>query len=218
MKGLLRDNFYAAYANEKVFMGIMFLSGIVAAVAHPNGNILIRNYMLCCLVGSAFVALESLYKDSSCRWERYKVTLPVTRADIVKSCYAGQLFWMLVGILFAGAAFGLSMLLHGYPFDLPTDILLIAILGMGIDLFMGAFFFPMLYLCGEEKKEVLLVIGCICAGSVTGGLIMLLNFLFKPKMTSAEIILAGVIVLVCAMAAYGVSCLLSIRIFCRRDC
>lgn len=217
MKGLLRDNFYAAYVNEKYFFVIVFLVGMIVAVVSPDGSIFIRNYMLICLVGFSYVALDSLRKDSSCKWEKYKLTVPVTRADIVRSCYAGQLIWLGAGVLFASVPCGVSILLHGYPFDLSTDILLIYILGISTSLFMGAAFFPLFYLCGEEKKEASLVISILSAIAAAVGLVGLLNYLFGPNMSSLEIVWAAFAILVCAVAVFGLSFMLAVNIFSKKE-
>lgn len=212
MKGLLRDNFYAAYANAKALMGILLLAGIAVAI-YPKEGIWLSYYMLCCLVGLNFVTLQDFHKGGFSRWEQYKLTLPVTRADIVRSCYAGHLFWMFAGGVFASVTAGLAVLLHGFVFDLWTDVLLIYIMGMSISLFMGAIFFPLLYARGEERKEASLMGSALFAVAIVLGLALLWNFLFGPRMTTAQIIGGGVIILFCAIAAYGVSYLLAVEVF-----
>lgn len=216
MKGLLRDNFYAAYANEKIWFAIMFLVGIIVTIVIPDRSVFIRNYMLICLIGFSYVALDSLWKDSSCRWEKYKLTAPVTRVDIVRSCYAGQLIWLAAGVLFASVPVLLCIVMHGYPFDLKTDIWLIYIFGMSISLFMGAIFFPLFYLFGAERKEVSLLLAILSAIAVTVGLVALLNLLLGPGMTESRIFLSAFVILSCAVLAFGLSYLITIGIFNRK--
>ncbi len=217
MKGLLRDNFYAAYANEKIFFVVIFVVGIVVAAVSPDGSAFIRNYMLICQVGFSYVALDSLGKDSTCRWEKYKLTVPVTRADIVRSCYVGHLAWLAAGTLFAGVSSTVSILLHGYPFDRGTDLVLVYTLGISISFFMGAVFFPLFYLYGFERKEVFLFISIFSAFGAAAGLVALLNYLFGRKMSSSEIVLSAFIILACAVAAFGLSLMLTARIFGKKE-
>lgn len=217
MKGLLRDNFYAAYANEKVYFIIMFLAGIFVAVVNPDTDVFIRNYMLICLIGFSFVALDSLRKDGTCRWEKYKLTVPVTRANIVKSCYIGQLIWIVIGILFSGVSVGLSVLLHGIMFDRSVDIALVFSIGTSISLFMGAIFFPLFYLCGDERKEVVLVISILSAIALAAGLVRLVNTLFGPKMPVWQILLSAFAVLICAALTFGLSYVLAVGIFRKKE-
>lgn len=217
MNGLLRDNFYAAYANEKVYFIIMFLVGIVVAVVNSDTDVFIRNYMLICLIGFSFVALDSLGKDGTCRWEKYKLTVPVTRANIVKSCYIGQLIWIVMGILFSGMTAGLSILLHGIMFDRNVDIALVFIIGTSISLFMGAVFFPLFYLCGDERKEAVLVISILSAIALAAGLVWLVNALFGPEMPVCQILLSAFAVLICAVLTFGLSYVLTVGIFRKKE-
>lgn len=216
MKGLLRDNFYAAYVNGKIWIAIMFLVGIVVTIVIPDGSIFIRNYMLICLIGFSYIALDSMQRESSCRWEKYKLTVPVTRADIVRSCYAGQLFWLAAGVLLASVPVLLCIVMHGYPFDLKTDIWLIYIVGISISLFMGAIFFPLFYLFGAERKEMSLLVAVLSAIAVIAGMAALLNFLFGPGTTERQIFLSALVILSCAVLAFGLSYLITIGIFSRR--
>lgn len=217
MKGLLRDNFYAAYANEKVYFMIMLLVGILGTVINPYEGMFIRNYALICLVGFSFVSLDSLRKDGSCKWEKYKLIVPVTRADIVKSCYIGQMVWIITGMLYMCVPVGLTIMLHGFPFDRSTDLLLILFIGMSVSFLMGAIFFPLFYLCGDERKEASLVISVLSAIAAVAGLVWLLNSLFGPEMTDIQIVLAASAILVCAILMFGLSYLLASVIFSKKE-
>lgn len=217
MKGLLRDNFYAAYANEKIWFIIMFLAGTVVAAVIPDGSVFIRNYMLICLVGFSYVALDSLCKDGSCKWEKYKLAVPVTRADIVRSRYAGQLIWLTAGVLFASVPVILCIVMHGYPFDLRTDIWLLYMIGISISLFMGAMFFPLFYLFGTERKEAFLLVSILSAVAAAAGLAALINYLFGPGMTERQILLSALMIMICAMLAFWLSYLVTVGIFRRKE-
>ena len=82
---------------------------------------------------------------------------------------AGLLLWLIVGMVFAGIGVALSIMLHGFPFDKDTDVFMLFVIGVGISLFMGAIFFPLFYVGGEERNEVFLVISLLCGiGFVIG--------------------------------------------------
>ena len=80
--------------------------------------------------------------------------MPVKRAAIVKSYFISQLIWLLVGTLYAGIVISLSWALHGCPYDNSIDVVSIFALGISVSIFTGAFFFPLLYLGGEERSDV----------------------------------------------------------------
>lgn len=154
MRGLLINNYYAVRANAKVFSGFMLLLGLFAAAVISQS--LLIGYIFLAVIGFSVNMSSSLRKEFISKWGKYKLTAPVRRADIVKSHFISQLIWLFVGMAFAGAVVGLSWLLHGFPFDRNTDILLLFAAGVGISLLMVAIFFPLFYLTGEERSEVVL--------------------------------------------------------------
>ena len=164
MKGLLKNNFFAVYANVKVFSIFMFFLGVfvVAVISQP----LLFGYALLGTVGFSANAITSIKKEYVSKWGKYKLTLPVKRADIIKSYFLSQLIWLLVGMLLGGISVSLSWLLHGCPFDNAIDAITLFAFGVSMNLFTGAFFFPLFYLGGEERSEAFLVISLLRAVGV----------------------------------------------------
>ncbi len=216
MKGLFRNNLYAALSNTKVFSGIMLLTGVFVVVVDNKIPSLIIGYMLLGMVGFSLNAIASLRKESAAKWNKYKLTAPVKRSDIVKSVFLSQLLWLTVGIAFAGIAASLSVTLHGFPFDRNTDIFMLFVVGISISLFMGALFFPLFYLGGEERNEVFLVISLLCSIAIIMGLTTFINTLF-PNMTIPQLISGGIIILACALSAFAFSYFLTVGIYKKKD-
>lgn len=213
MKGLLKNNFYAAYANARVFCIFMVLLGIfvVAVISQP----LVIGYVLTGIIGFSVNAAAVAKNEFVSKWGKYKLTMPVRRADIVKSLFLNEAVWLVIGMLFAGTGTGLSWLLHGCLFDQPIDILTMFALGISMSLFMGAVFFPLFYLGGEEKSEVFLVISILCAFGIDLVIVNIVNGVLEPGIIN---ILIGAAVLVgCSLLAFGISCLLSVEIFKRKE-
>lgn len=149
MKGLLKNNFFTVWANAKVFSVFMLVIGIfIVAVRSQSFQI---GYGMIGIVGFSVNAVIVVKNEFVSKWGKYKLTLPVKRADIVRSYFINQIIWMLAGTLFVGMEIGLSWLLHGCPFDQPIDVLSMAALGISISLFMGAMFFPFLF--GRRRKK-----------------------------------------------------------------
>ena len=173
MKGLLKNNFLTVYSNAKVFSIFMLILGlfVVAVISQP----LLIGYVLLSMVGFSVNAITSIKKEFISKWGKYKLTLPVKRAAIVKSYFISQLIWLLVGILYAGIVISLSWALHGCPYDNSIDVVSIFALGISVSIFTGAFFFPLLYLGGEERSDVFLVISLLCGIGVVLGIISVLN-------------------------------------------
>ena len=213
MRGLLKNNIFTVLANVKVFSAFMLILGIsVAAIRSQSFQI---GYVLIGIVGFSVNAIVGVKNEFVSKWGKYKLTLPVKRADIVKSYFINQIIWMLVGTLFAGAVMGLSWLLHGCPFDQPIDAFTLVALGVSASLFMGAMFFPLFYLGGAERSDVFLVITLLCAFGIDLVITTVINELLDPGITT---ILFGASALIAfSLLAFALSYPLSVFIFGKKE-
>lgn len=213
MKGLLKNNFYAAWANAKVFVVFLFLFGAftVAVVSQS----LVIGFVLTGIIGFSVNAAAVTKNEFVSKWGKYKLTLPVRRADIIISLFLNLAAWMLAGMVFAVAVTGLSWLLHGCPFDNSIDMLSIFALGISMSLFTGALFFPLFYLGGEERSEVFLVISLLCAVGIDFTIISVWNELAQPGIRS--IVMGAAVLVGCSLLAFVLSCPLTVQIFKRKE-
>lgn len=216
MKGLLKNNFYGILASAKAFLLFMLLLGICVIMMEKN-TFMIIVYALLGIIGFSINAITSLGNESSSKWNKYKLTAPVKRADIVKSSFLSQLIWLLAGMLFAGIEMTLSILLHGSPFDRNIDIFFVFTTGIGISLFTASLFFPLSYSGGAEKKQVFLIISLIGSIGIFAKLVDLLNTLFGSSMTTFQMILGGLFIIICSLLAFILSYLLTVGIFKRKE-
>ena len=213
MKGLLKNNFLTVYSNAKVFSIFMLILGlfVVAVISQP----LLIGYVLLSMVGFSVNAITSIKKELISKWGKYKLTLPVKRATIVKSYFISQLIWLLVGILYAGIVISSSWALHGCPYDNSIDVVSIFALGISVSIFTGAFFFPLLYLGGEERSDVFLVISLLCGIGVVLGIISVLNLYFVPGVIT--ILLSAAILLLSSLLMFSLSYPLTVRIYHKKE-
>lgn len=217
MKGLLKNNFYATLSNVKAFAIVMLLLGVFVVAMDNKIPSLIIGYMLLGMIGFSLNSIASLRKESATKWSKYKLTAPIRRSAIVQSYFWSLLLWLIVGMVFAGIGVALSIILHGFPFDRNTDILMLFVVGIAISLFMGAIFFPLFYLGGEERNEVFLVISLLCSIGLVMGLTTSINILFPAPMTTIQIILGGVMILVSALVVFIFSCPLTICVYRKKE-
>lgn len=202
MKGLFRNNFFAVWINAKVFLIFMFLMGIVVTII-PDQTLQMY-FIMIGIVGFSVIAATAIGNEFSSKWGKYKLTLPVKRTDIVRSLFLNQFLWIIVGTLFVGIVTGLSYMIHGFSFDQFSGILSLFILGISISLFMGAIFIPMIYLTGEDKIIVFLIISLLCAVGIAA---MLFNI---P-------LFGNIIIITCALLLFIASYPLTISIFKRKE-
>lgn len=213
MKGLLKNNFFTVYANAKIFSVFMLLLGIFV-IAVPSQSFQI-SFVMIGIVGFSVNAIVVVKNEFVSKWGKYKLTLPVKRADIVKSYFINQIIWLLAGTLFVGVEMGLSWLLHGCVFDQPIDALTMFALGVSISLFMGAIFFPLFYLAGAERSDVFLIITLLCAFGIDLVIVTVTNELLAPG--TATILLGVAALLVCSLLAFSISYPITVGIFKRKE-
>ena len=202
MKGLFRNNFFAVWINAKVFLIFMLLFAIVVTII-PEQTLQMY-FIMIGIVGFSVIAATAIGNEFSLKWGKYKLTLPVKRSDIVRSLFLNQIFWTIVGTLFTGIVTGLSYMIHGFSFDQFSGIFSLFILAVSISFFMGAIFIPMIYLTGEDKIVVFLIISLFCAVGIAA---MLFNI---P-------LFGNVIIITCALLLFAVSYPLTISIFKRKE-
>lgn len=202
MKGLFRNNFFAVWINAKVFLIFMLLFAIVVTIIPEQ--ILQMYFIMIGIVGFSVIAATAIGNEFSLKWGKYKLTLPVKRTDIVRSLFLNQIFWTIVGTLFTGIVTGLSYMIQGFSFDQFSGIFSLFILAVSISFFMGAIFIPMIYLTGEDKIVVFLIISLFCAVGIAA---MLFNI---PLFGNA-------IIITCALMLFAVSYPLTISIFKRKE-
>ncbi len=213
MKGLLKNNFFAVCSNVKVFTAFMLMLGIFAvAVISPSFLI---GYVLLGIVGFSVIATASIKKEFVSKWGKYKLTLPIKRANIVKSYFISQFIWLFVGIAFAGVSISLSWLLHGCPFDKSIDTLSVFALGISVSLLTGAFFFPLFYSGGEEKSEVSLAVSLLCGIGITVGIIRILNLYLTPGL--AAVLIGAVVLIICSLLVFALSYPLTVSIYKKKE-
>lgn len=214
MKGLLKNNFYATLSGAKILAAVMVLSGaFITAVISQS---LLIAYIVLGIIGFSETAAGIVRDEFSSKWGKYKLTLPVRRADIIKSQYVNQLIWMAVGTLFAATVTVLSWLLHGSLFDIPLDIVTTFVMGISMSLFMGAVFFPLFYLIGEEKGSIFIGLSLVCAFLLDYAIVSLINYFVEPGPQSR---LLGIIALsALSVLAFLLSCPITVRIFKRKEC
>lgn len=217
MTGLLKNNFYAAVSNIKVFAIVMTFSGAFVVAVDNDVQTLLISYMLLSIIGFSFSAVSCLQKENASKWAKYKLTAPVRRSDIVKSCYMIQILWLFAGIFFAAAGLCLSIFFHGFPFDRATDILLLFTVGIAVSLLMEAVFFPLFYFSGEEKSEVFLVVSLLCAIGLVMALVSVINWLFGPEMSDPVIMISAAVIICVSLLLFVLSYFFTLKIFRRKE-
>ena len=107
MKGLLLKDFYML-KNLKAFILFMAIFLFVSTFSEENMFMLFYPCVL-----SGIIPVSLLGYDERSKWDKYSLTLPYTRAQIVSAKYLMGLFIQLTVLVFAGISQVVYMNNHG---------------------------------------------------------------------------------------------------------
>ncbi|KGX84331.1 ABC-2 transporter permease [Pontibacillus litoralis] len=175
MRGLLLTNYYLVYRTFFVFMGVAILgSGLVFYFGDTSMYGLIAMFTI---FFAAIPALEVIKYESKSGYDKYVLTLPVTRSNIVQSHY---FFYFLVVIIGTLLSYGIFYV-HGLVSDTPIDDGIFKSISSGtfIILNAGAIAYPLLYIFGAEKSDAITIGGAFGGLFAYFGLQSVIGYLIK---------------------------------------
>ncbi|MFB7159463.1 ABC-2 transporter permease [Lysinibacillus sp. NPDC056232] len=174
MRGLLLTNYYLVFRSLFVYIGVALLgSGLIFYF----GDTSIHRYVAFITLFVAMPALEVIKHEGKSGYDKYVLTLPVSRTNIVQSHYFFYFTTVVIGTLLSCGIF----YIHGLVSDTPLNGIYNTVsLGTFIVLFAGAVAFPFLYVFGSEKSDVITVGGAIGGYIATLGIQSLIRYLTEP--------------------------------------
>jgi hypothetical protein len=142
-----------------MFMGVAILG---AGLVFYFGDASMYNLIaVCTILFAAIPALEVVKHESKSGYDKYVLTLPVTRGNIVQSHYFFYFLVVIIGTLLSCGIFYVHGLISGTTID--DSIFKGVSLGIFIILNAGAISYPLLYVFGAEKSDAI-TIGSACGG------------------------------------------------------
>lgn len=156
MRGLLLTNYYLVYRSIIAYTGLAILiSGIIL---YFGGTLMQGIAALLIILLMAMPSLEVIKTESKSGYDKYVLTLPVSRSNIVQSHY---IFYFSVVIF--GALLSYCII---YVYDLVSDtptysLFNIVSMGTFVVLIAGAIVYPLLYIFGPDKSDAIVLGGGI---------------------------------------------------------
>ena len=204
MKGLLRKDLYMTWSYAKTLLLVSLLFIALTAFAE-NGPVFLLYPML--LLTS--LPLSLLGYDEKFKWDRYCGALPLTRAQIVAEKYLFSLLCTAAALLVMGGGSAVIMLLRGQQGMI--GMILSLMLAMG--LIGPTLLLPLMFRFGTEKGRLAyyFLVGLVCA------LFMVLMRGDSPVSARSVGLPAMLLVLLACAVLFALSCLLSIRLYQKRE-
>ncbi|MGM0867380.1 MAG: ABC-2 transporter permease [Bacillota bacterium] len=174
MTGLLLTNYYLVYRSFFAYTGLAILvSGIIFYFGDDSMH---RFVAMLIILFVAMPALEVIKLEGKTGYDKYVLTLPVSRSNIVQSHYCFYFFVAIIGALLSYGVFYVYGLISVAPIN---DIFNIVSFGTFIVLFAGAIVYPLLYIFGPEKSDAIVIGGAMGGLFATFGLQGLVGFLIE---------------------------------------
>lgn len=163
MRGLILNGFYSSIGNIKLlFAMVAVAAGAVIITGNPTAQEL---FVYITITALSVNAVVSSRKDNASKWNKYEITLPILRKDIIKSKYFAYALWVGVGTFTTLVVIAVTMLIHGDSNLLSSmeNLYSMFALGIGIALLTGGLFYPASYMVGIDKSETILVLSILMA-------------------------------------------------------
>lgn len=168
-------------------------------------------------IGFGMFSIASFNYDESSRADRYLLTLPVNRKDIVLAKYILTFCATAIGtVLGVVTSLVVLMLIKNAQFDMG-ELLLGAIGGMfGIGL-IQSIQIPCIYKMGAEKGRIFAILVAMVAGILAGSVAFITVDSGTEVSTSIDATIIGAILGVAMLISYFISYLISCRIFEKKE-
>jgi hypothetical protein len=202
MAGLIYKDLVNLKAQAKVMGILIILYGVIALT---SDNTVMLGAMMSVL--AAMLPITAMAYDDKAKWDKYAMTMPVSRKDLVLSKY-------FLGGGFILIAFGLNVAFNIVVGIMAMeDIIPMALMLLGAGLFFMAVTLPLMFKFGVEKGRTAMFI-LIAAPTV---LVLLMSKLNIQMPSEAFLEMLPLILIVIAVFSLVLSTVLSISIYKKKE-
>lgn len=207
MKGLLLKDFYVIRSGLLILLlTFVFVGAGMSFVISPWVLVVIFTVTL------SFQSAVTVQTDKSSQWDRFSVTLPVSRKQTIASKYVMYLLLSLAGLA-TGTVISVVCAWFQQGFD-AESLLQYSSLAIIVSLLPGSISIPCSFLLDEEKSMV----GMILAYMITSGIIVAVILVFSKYMNLQENVgmVIGILAVI-SVVLYVISWLVCPPRICKKD-
>lgn len=212
VKGLLLTSYFLVYRSFFAFTGLaLIVAGVIIYFGDHSMHSLAAMLIILLM---AMPALEVIKYEDISGYNKYVLTLPISRRNIVQSHYIFYFFIVIIGAMLSYGLF--------YLYDYVSNVTIINIFsivssGTFIVLFAGAIVYPLLYIFGSEKSDAIVLGGGMAGLLATFGLQSLVGFVVRKlsllDLNISESLYVSIVYILIGVAIYIVSFFISIIIY-----
>lgn len=203
MKGLIIKDALTLKTQWKIYLAYFVLYGIIS---FTNENMSSFFGMILVLL-AVMIPISTISYDERCQWQKYALSMPLSRRDIV---YAKYLFSLLL------TAFGITV---GFVFNLCVssialnEILLTASTSAAVALIMSALLLPLMLILGVEKGRMAMFL----VFAIPFALIFLIDRFDISLPSTSNIIALLIAAPIVSLIVFGISLMISLKAYDRKE-
>ena len=205
MKGILYKDFLVLKKLGVIILGCLLLYGIIALFGGNDSSI----FSFAVVFLGTMLPVTALAYDEQAKWDKYALSMPVSRTEMVVSKY------LLCLIVFAIAGIlNLSVEMIQKKGIIDTDAVLVSLAVLSLGILYVSVMLPLLYRFGVEKGRLMILLVVF----VPVGIFMLLDWagMSMPKSDTEMTALLKILPVV-ALAALILSVLVSVAIYQKKE-
>ncbi len=162
MKGLLRNNYYTVKDSLKT-VGIMtigvYIITLIILFLFPEKIIVIDYVTIGIMGGFSGLSFTLLYNGNLSKWNRFELTMPIVRQDVIRMRYLTFALFGLIGIMSISAILYSSYVLLG-TIDIERSGYFLTF-GIVISMLLPAFMHPLILVLGMDKGQIVYLFSII---------------------------------------------------------
>ena len=208
MSGLLMKDLLSLKRTLLGMLGLMAIYGVVFSALMGDASSFLSSMLTVIFIT---VTVSSFSYDALVRWDRYALSLPVSRRDLVASKYLLAVVLAAVGAI---AAFAMGVIMGLFHHDLVLEELgLSTVISVGGGLLIVAILLPLIFKFGVEKSRLMLI-GVVL---IPLGLVYLLKWLQIPQPDFSILMTQAWLAPLAGLLFLGLSYVISVAIFQRKE-
>lgn len=162
MKGLIRNNFYTVEGSMKATLLVSLAAAIILSIAGRfagDGGDFISFIIAGNLGGYGALTVTVMQKDAASKWNKFELTMPVSRKDVVIARYLSCFLYILIGVIVSISSLFLFYLVTG-SVNLERAGFGFAF-GIGFAFAIPTFVIPLVMILGTDKTEPIMFVAVI---------------------------------------------------------
>lgn len=216
MKGLIRHNIYVMTDKLKLTILINFAITFVFAVVgiwYPFVYSWAAVVVLLQISSFSVQAVSTLQADTDSQWNRFEITMPITRKQVIGARYISFILYGLLGVITTVVSISVF---YFFQTNLNFERIMFSLsFGIVLLFMVPALMHPLLLLFGADKLETVLTISIGAATVWFVGASMLFNWVM-PGLENLDFIFRGVIIIISGIF-FALSGMISMQVYQKKE-